>query len=160
MSRGTTRALFDWMASGHTAIAAFCALMALTARDGCSTPLITEARTIRRPGTFALPGTRTLLLRVWIESGLLRYELRGQNRVLFRIRRNASIFHRWGLYWESDERIWVSSSDIGSTAVVKSESGTYDERGLHGDQALMEAVPAPFCPLLAPLLRERFPACR
>jgi hypothetical protein len=92
--------------------------------------LLSCTKTVRhwKGGSITSPGNyihdNTLLIEVDIEDDLLKYTMKDDagNEIL-RNKYNLSILHKWALYLDKDESLWVLSSDIGD-GLWKRDSAT------------------------------------
>ena len=115
-------------------------------------------QTITSPGTYKLDSSDGRL-KMWADDGILQYEMRSGAEIVLRAVRRASMYQRCGIYWESMDRLWVASSDIGDAIWVR-DAGRLREETIMKGSKWESAMPEEFCELTAPSLRTEYPACR
>lgn len=61
----------------------------------------------------------------------------------------ASIFSRWGIYWDKKkQRLWFHSSDVGIFVYERSGNGEYSRSALTVENAMLFRIPRPFFEIL------------
>lgn len=84
---------------------------------------------IERPGVYILADKK---IEVENLEGIIKYQLLTEDqKVIFSSFSKPSVYHRWFLYWDEMENIWLYSSDIGGEVWKKDTLSTYNHSYLN-----------------------------
>lgn len=110
---------------------------------------------VRLPGDYPSPTGKLRLLVTMSPSDTVSYaiEEKGSSRVLAR-GNCGSKFQRWFLLWDSEENLWVHSSDVGTLVLRQEEDGAFRKEGLTIDAPPPTDMPAAFWSELPQSLRS------
>lgn len=154
--RTRTRAIAAWAAAGVGLLGlAVCCAVGVAIAGGRSR----DDGLIRREGEYPLAGTGAVL-RVSVTGGSVSYRVVEGGRDLLEapaVRPSAS--QRWFLEWdEGRRRLWVYSSDLGTTVCERGEDGRFRESPVVPSDAVAREMPRAFREGMPETVRRRFAA--
>lgn len=90
-------------------------------------------------------------------DSIVHYKVIENNREKTLFSENAgSLYQKWYLVWDSRDRLWVHSSDIGSVVWFKNSKGVWVKKRIVKDDGLFKEMPRIFKDNLPVTLKRRW----
>jgi hypothetical protein len=112
---------------------------------------------IKKTGTYILqPQQHTI--QVGIDSNkILRYSVINKSGVnIIKSIEQPSAFHKWCLFWDHHENLWMESSDIGGFIWKKDSDGTYKQHTITDDIESYRLMPREIFDCLPTVIKKKW----
>ena len=111
---------------------------------------------ITKAGNYEITQTNQIITVFYDKEGFVNYFLTDDSNRLIDPINKPSKYHRWMLYWDSQERLWCFSGDIGTSVWIKNKEETYRHYDLVSRKDLISEMPVEVFEYLPDILKGKW----
>jgi len=124
-------------------------------RGGSNSGVIDEC------GRYVVANGKAKLVVESDEKGLIGYcAVNESGDKLFFAPHRFSKLHRWAMFWDKSDRLWVSSSDVGTSVWIAGDDKKYAQYSVSNDNLLIAEMPEEIYQILPQSLRKQWDSVR
>ena len=142
-------------------VVAYCSLLGavlLLCSVGCGSgkPMDGDGRLITKPGCYAVERLG-FGIDVQVNGEGVYYTVTDRDgQQILASTRQFSAYQKWCLFWDANDCLWASSSDVGVVLWRRGEDGAYQQVGMRDQAALIAQMPEQVFDRLPTSIREEW----